>query len=257
MPRLKFTLAYVGTAYHGWQTQRRKSLPELPTIQSTLEKVIASIIGKPVRVCGAGRTDAGVHAEGQVAHVDIPESKLKLDWQLVLNASLPKDIRVVHSLYVEDTFHAQHDAVQKLYAYRLWLNHRYTPPVLYPFVWSCGRLDLEAMDKASTFLLGTHNFVSLQNRGTKLLSTVRTISALYREPSQFFSLNESHEVTWFFKADGFLKQMVRNIMGLLVLVGRRKIQPEKIPYILEAKDRRHSAPTAPAHGLTLKKVFYS
>ena len=257
MPRLKFTLAYVGTAYHGWQTQRRKSLPELPTIQSTLEKVIASIIGKPVRVCGAGRTDAGVHAEGQVAHVDIPESKLKLDWQLVLNASLPKDIRVVHSLYVEDTFHAQHDAVQKLYAYRLWLNHRYTPPVLYPFVWSCGRLDLEAMDKASTFLLGTHNFVSLQNRGTKLLSTVRTISALYREPSQFFSLHESHEVTWFFKADGFLKQMVRNIMGLLVLVGRRKIQPEKIPYILEAKDRRHSAPTAPAHGLTLKKVFYS
>lgn len=256
MPRLKLTLAYVGTAYHGWQTQRRKDLLELPTIQSTLENIISSIVGESVHVCGSGRTDSGVHAEGQIAHVDIPESKQKLDWQLLLNKNLPTDIQVVSSSYVEDSFHAQHDAIQKLYIYRLWLNQRYTPPMLHPFVWSCGDIDLEAMDKASSFLLGTHNFASLQNSGTKLLSTVRTISAIYREPSCSFLLHNDQEITWFFQADGFLKQMVRNIMGLLISVGRRKISPENIPIILALKDRRHSAPTAPAHGLTLKKVFY-
>lgn len=255
MPRLKFTLAYIGTAYHGWQTQLRKEHPPLPTVQTVLENIFASLIGHVVHIHAAGRTDAGVHAEGQVFHVDVPESKMNMDWQQVLNNILPWDIRIINYEQVINSFHAQHDAIQKLYAYRLWLYHRYTPPHLYPFVWSCGKLDLEKMDEASTYLLGTHDFSSLQNRGTKLISTIRTVTAIYREPRTMLKSDE-YELIWFFQANGFLKQMVRNMMGLLVLVGRGKISPETIPYILQSQDRRHSAPTAPAHGLTLKSVCY-
>lgn len=255
MPRLKITLAYIGTAYHGWQTQRRTGLPELPTIQATVEKAVASIIGMPVHVCGSGRTDSGVHADGQVAHVDIPESKIKLNWQLALNTILPPDIRIINWEYVDSSFHAQHDVREKVYSYRLWLNRYYTPPKLYPFVWSCGEIDLSSMDKASSYLVGAHDFSSLQNRGTYLLSTIRKVSAIYRVPNELI-YNEQYEVIWFFKANGFLKQMVRNMMGLLVSVGKGKLFPEQVPEVLNAKKRCHNSPTAPAQGLTLTQVFY-
>lgn len=255
MPRLKLTLAYVGTAYHGWQTQARKNGSPLPTIQSTLEAVASRILGERVHIHGAGRTDAGVHAEGQIAHMDIPESRTGLDWQLALNTGLPRDIRVAAVQLMPETFHAQHDAVRKIYEYRLWLSRRYTPPQLYPFVWACGPVQTDRMDAAAACLLGTHDFSSLRNTGTDLLSSVRTMLSVTRQPSG--DMREGcMELRWRFEADGFLKQMVRNSMGLLVAVGQGKIDVEEVPVILQAKDRRKAPVTAPPQGLTLKEVWY-
>ena len=255
MPRLKLTIAYVGTQYHGWQTQARKNASPLPTIQNIIEDAVAHVLGERVHVHGAGRTDAGVHAEAQVAHLDVPESRARMDWQLALNTLLPRDIRIADAVLVPDTFHAQHSAVRKTYEYRLWLSKRYTPPQLYPFVWACGPVDVERMDEGSRYLLGKRDFASLKNAGTDLRTTVRTILSITRTPEG--PLPEGClELTWRFEADGFLKQMVRNTMGLLVAVGRGKLEPADIPGILDACDRRIAPLTAPACGLTMKKVWY-
>lgn len=258
MPRLKLTLAYVGTDFHGWQTQIRKD-KIVPTIQSLLEEQISRITGAPVHVHGAGRTDAGVHAEAQVAHVDIPESQKSLDWQLALNTSLPPSIRIVSVDAVPDTFHAQHNAKRKFYDYRLWLSRRYTPPWLYPFVWSCGPLQIPLMDEAAKYLTGTKDFASFRNSGSDVPNTVRTLFSLQRYPQGELPvsvLDGQAVLLWRFEANGFLKQMVRNCMGLLVWVGQGKLNPKEIPTIIETKDRRKAPLTAPAKGLTLKKIIY-
>ncbi|MEG2140272.1 MAG: tRNA pseudouridine(38-40) synthase TruA [Bilophila sp.] len=255
MPRLKLTLAYVGTHYHGWQTQARPTGPQLLTIQSLVEAAVAHILGAPVHVHGAGRTDSGVHADAQVAHLDIPESRVSLDWQLALNTSLPRDIRIVEAKIVPQRFHAQHSAIRKTYEYRLWLSRRYTPPKLYPFVWACGALDVARMDETARYLLGRQDFASLKNAGTDLVSTVRTMLAIERTPTGSLPENQL-ELTWIFEADGFLKQMVRNCVGLLVAAGLGKLAPEEVPEILQSCDRRLAPLTAPARGLTLKKVWY-
>lgn len=259
MARLKLTIAYVGTDFHGWQTQARKD-KVVPTIQSVLEARMERICGQPVHVHGSGRTDAGVHAEAQVAHVDVPDTKARLDWQMALNTSLPPSIRIVEAALAPDDFHAQRHAIRKVYEYRLWLSQRYTPPWLHPFVWACGPLDVARMDEAARLLVGRHDFASLRNAGTDVLSTVRTIVSISRRPSGPLppAVAEGRAVlTWRFEADGFLKQMVRNSMGLLVAVGRGKLDAAEIPAILAAGDRRRAPATAPAHGLTLKKVWYS
>ena len=227
MPRLKLTIAYVGTQYHGWQTQARKNASPLPTIQNIIEDAVAHVLGERVHVHGAGRTDAGVHAEAQVAHLDVPESRARMDWQLALNTLLPRDIRIADAVLVPDTFHAQHSAVRKTYEYRLWLSKRYTPPQLFPFVWACGPVDVERMDEGSRYLLGKRDFASLKNAGTNLRTTVRTILSI-----------------------------TRTTVGLLVAVGQGKLEPADIPGILDACDRRMAPLTAPACGLTMKKVWY-
>lgn len=255
MPRLKLTIAYVGTQYHGWQTQARKNAAPLPTIQNIIEDAVEHVLGARTHVHGAGRTDAGVHAEAQVAHLDIPESRAGMDWQLALNTLLPRDIRIAKAVLVPSAFHAQHSAIRKTYEYRLWLSRRYTPPQLYPFVWSCGPVDVARMDEAAAALLGTHDFASLKNAGTDLQSTVRTVLSVSRSPAG--PLPEGClELTWRFEADGFLKQMVRNMMGLLVAVGQGKLESAAIRGILESRDRRVAPLTAPACGLTMKKVWY-
>ncbi len=258
VPRLKLLIAYVGTDFHGWQTQIRKDRT-VPTIQALIEAQMSRIIGHTVHVHGAGRTDAGVHAEGQVAHVDVPESKIDIDWQLALNTSLPHAIRIVEAVRVPDTFHAQHHARRKTYEYRLWLSRRYTPPWLYPFVWACGPLRVEPMDAAARHLVGTRDFASLRNTGTNLLSTVRTMFAVSRNPAGILPtdvLEGRAVLTWSFEADGFLKQMVRNSMGLLVAAGQGKISADDVPDILAARDRQKAPPTAPPHGLMLKTIWY-
>ena len=271
MPRVRLTLAYVGTCYHGWQTQARKTGKPLVTVQSLLEEQVSRIAGVPVHVHGAGRTDSGVHAEAQVAHMDVPERAARVDWQLALNTSLPPDIRVVDAVPVPDSFHAQFDAVRKIYVYRLWLSRRYTPPRLHPFVWACGPLDVARMDAAIPHLIGTRDFASLRNRGD-LRTSVRTLHAISRSPSGEFPVLRQEdagpglpplrlcggnlELAWRFEADGFLKQMVRNTMGLLVAVGRGKLPVDAVPGILAEADRRHAGVTAPACGLTLEKVVY-
>ena len=256
MPRLKLTIAYVGTAYHGWQTQAVPNAAPLPTIQTLVERAVSHVIGTSTHVHGAGRTDSGVHADAQVAHVDIPESRISMNWQQALNTLLPRDIRIVRAEVVPDSFHAQFDAIRKTYEYRLWLSWAYTPPKLYPFVWACGPVDVQRMDEAAALLLGTHDFSSLRNAGNEPNSSVRTMLAITRTPSGPLPA-DCLELTWKFEADGFLKQMVRNTIGLLVAVGRGKLLPEDVETILEAKDRRRAPLTAPPRGLTMKKVWYA
>ena len=257
--RLQLTLAYVGTNYAGWQLQS----PDLhkTTIQGELEAIVARITRQTVRVHGSGRTDSGVHAEGQVAHLDLPEAFCGLDWQRALNASLPRDIRVLNARLVEPSFHARSSAKGKLYAYTLCCSRSMTPPRLHDFVWSVPDLNRERMHAAAKLLQGSYDFASFQNVGTDLNGpTVRNLSAITEEPGRAANLicpPEWPVSTWFFYGDGFLKQMVRNLMGLLVWVGRGKIEAEAIPDILAARDRTAMAsPTAPAQGLTLMRVDY-
>ena len=266
MARLKLTLAYLGTRYHGWQTQARHD-PPLPTVQSLVEAEIRRIAGVPVHLHGSGRTDSGVHAEAQVAHVDLPEARMGIDWQLALNTSLPPDIRIVEATPVPDSFHAQFSAIRKIYEYRLWLTRRCTPPRLYPFVWACGPVDLTRMDAAARHIEGAHDFCSMRNRGAEPQSTVRTLFAVSRSPegplpsappdARGLALcGGPVELAWRFEANGFLKQMVRNLIGLLVATGQGKLHPDEVPDILTKRDRRHNGVTAPPQGLTLKAVIY-
>lgn len=246
MVRLKLTLAYDGGNFKGWQLQREDS-----TIQGALEAAVARILGHTARVQGAGRTDTGVHALGQVAHVDIPERKLSVPWQRALNCLLPDAIAVLAVEQVPREFHARFGAVSKTYAYTLWTTRAFVFPQRRRYVWDCGPLDLAAMDAAAPHFLGRHDFKSFMNAGTPVKSTVRTVTRLERCDGLC-----EHEVVWRVEADGFLKQMVRNMVGLLVEVGRGKAAPESVRTILEAGDRTRAAATAPARGLCLERVEY-
>lgn len=254
MPRLKFTLAYDGTAFHGWQIQEGKACR---TVQGCLEDALERLCGQAVRVHGAGRTDAGVHAEGQVAHADIPPERAARPWLSALNALLPDDVSVLRVEEAADDFHSRFMAREKIYAYHLWLSRTAIFPTRRAYVWMTGRLDLTAMSLASCQLTGCRDFASFQNAGTEVASTVRTISEIswrYVEGQGFGG--QALEVVWLFRADGFLKQMVRNLIGCLVEVGRNKLQPTDIPAILAARDRSVAPATAPARGLVLKEILY-
>ncbi|MFI3271520.1 MAG: tRNA pseudouridine synthase A [Pseudomonadota bacterium] len=304
MARLQLTIAYVGTHLHGWQIQQHANpsqKKELRTVQGELERIATKVAGVPVRLHGSGRTDSGVHAHGQIAHMDIPDTHINVQWQRAFNAQLPHDICVLDVEHVADDFHARYDATRKLYTYRLWCTRRFVPPHERDFVWAPGPLHVEAMVGAARHLMGTHDFASLQNAGTDIASTVRTMldiryqtvanvvtpacgdvelmagahelfmPALQSVTQPFCQhiladhplsqgkspfLDAPMELRWTFEADGFLKQMVRNIMGLLVAVGRGSLQPHDVPRILAACDRSASAVTAPACGLTMTKVYY-
>lgn len=255
MPRMKLTLAYVGTQYSGWQIQLSKTMPQPVTIQGILEAQLERICGYRIPTLGAGRTDAGVHADCQVVHCDIPEEKMNINWQLALNTSLPHDIRVKDFSYVKDNFNALFDVEKKAYTYRLWLDRNFMPPSLYPFVWNCGSIDLAKIDEAIPYLLGTHDFTSMQNAGTQLKSTVRTLYTVHR--SALSDDPNNHEIQLYFEANGFLRQMVRNLTGVLVSCGRGKISPQDIPQILEEKNRTKAPLSAPARGLCMTKIWYS
>lgn len=257
MPRLRLTLAYVGTKYNGWQRQVLAD-GELPTIQGVVEKEISRICKTKIHLQGSGRTDSGVHADCQVAHCDIPEEKTKLNWQLALNTALPCDIRVKEFALVDDDFHALFDVEKKAYTYSLWLNKSYVPPKIYPYTWACGELDLTAVDRAIPYLLGEHDFSFVQNQGTKLHSTIRTLYEIKRTnyEEQIISNPQNFELQLTFIANGFLKQMVRNLVGLLVACGKGKIEANIIPELIASKDRRKSPQTAPAQGLTMSQIWY-
>lgn len=259
MPRLKLTLAYVGTHYHGWQIQAWKEKEDPPTIQAFLEKAVSHVAGQPTHVQGAGRTDAGVHADAQVAHCDIPENRVNVCWQLALNTLLPRDIRVLDASIVPNSFDACFSVKRKAYTYSLWLDQLCTPPKIYPFVWACGPLNLDLFDAAIPYLVGTHDFASLQNAGTPHRSTVRTLYSITRFPARtpVTALPpQCRRIDICFEANGFLKQMVRNLAGLLVACGRNRFHPESIPDLLASGDRRKAPFTAPPQGLTLSRIWY-
>lgn len=253
MPRLRLTVAYVGSLYCGWQIQDKPQPP--PTIQGELEKVLCRVCGGLIRIHGAGRTDSGVHAEGQVAHADIPDAKAHLDWQRIFNTSLPHDISVLEARWVLDTFHSRFDALHKTYTYQLWLERRWMPPLLRPFAWDCGPLDVELLRAALPLLLGKHDFRCLQNAGTPIEDTARTIMALELSPEMALFQHPA-ALALRVTADGFLKQMVRNMTGLLVAIGKGKFELHALPNLLLHGSRTDAPATAPACGLSLTRVTY-
>lgn len=246
MRSLKLTLAYDGTNYAGWQRQINGL-----SIQQLVEEALAPMTpdGVPPTVVGAGRTDAGVHALGQVASVNLGGDMTASAAQRAINFRLPPDIRVIGAVDAPLGFHAQFHATGKSYRYRIAMM-----PILSPFdrwfVWHCPmRPDVEGMRRAAAMLLGTHDFVSFQARGAFIRETVRTIHRVdVRETSG--------ELLIEIDGDGFLRQMVRVIVGSLVDVGRGQRAPESMAEMIAARDRRAAGPTAPAEGLTLVSVRY-
>lgn len=258
--RFKLLVAYKGTEYHGWQIQEK--VPEPPTIQGTIEKALYKISGLKIRLYGAGRTDSGVHAIGQCAHLDLPDLQKwrNLDWRHALNSLLPPSIRLISFERTEEAFHARKDVILKTYTYDFWTESKFLPPQYFDFVWNCGALDLTAMRDCTSLLCGEHDFSSFQNVGTNVESTKRKIYAIeFAElPQVDFYPPHAPYLRISISANGFLKQMARNIAGFLREVGRGKISPAQTREILEAGNRKLlTAPTAPAKGLCLAKVYYS
>lgn len=247
MPRIKLTLAYEGADFCGWQIQ-----PGCRTVQGELEKALERILGCPVRVHGSGRTDTGVHALGQVVHFDCDESRRDVPWMRSLNGLMPRDVRVVHVAVVDDDFHARYGASAKTYEYALWHERGFCLPQRRRYVWQCGPVDFDRMEEAAGLLMGEHDFAVFQNVGTIIKSTVRVVSDISRHPGV-----TEHESVWRFKANGFLKQMVRNMVGCLVACGRGKLDVDEVRALLDSRDRTLAPATVPPQGLTLMSVDYS
>ena len=248
MPRtLKFTLQYDGTDYVGWQRQ-----PNGASIQGVLEDALAPIEGARVTVHGAGRTDAGVHALGQVASATVVNTLDERTLARALNAVLPLDVRVLSIEEDEPDFHARFRAVAKTYEYRI-VNAPIASAFLRRYVWHIQQpLDLEAIRTAAGPLVGSHDFAGFQGAGTFAASTVRTILALDVEDGAGFDLPFVIRVT----GDGFLRHMVRNIVGTLVEVGAGRWDPWRLLAVLESRDRSEAGRTAPPQGLFLTHVGY-
>ncbi|HIQ20061.1 MAG TPA: tRNA pseudouridine(38-40) synthase TruA [Planctomycetes bacterium] len=248
MRKLKLTLAYDGTAYAGWQRQ-----PGEPTVQEVLEEALERVTGQPVRTLASGRTDAGVHAWGQVVGVTTATSLAADTLQRALNAQLPKDVVVREVSEVGVDFHPIRDVVKKHYRYVI-----HDGPVRDVFAWRYSwhyprRLDEEAMDQAAQPLVGRHDFASFQSAGAPRSSTVRTVYHLQVKRAT----REWHDpVLIEIAADGFLYNMVRAIVGSLVEVGRGARPPEWITEVLAGRDRGRAGPTAPPQGLFLVEVSY-
>jgi tRNA pseudouridine38-40 synthase len=244
MRNVRMTLAYVGTRFAGWQVQ-----PGRPTIQGTLEEGLSRMLQEQVAVAGAGRTDAGVHALGQVASFttlrELPLHGLRRG----LNARLPEDIRVLEAAEAAPGFHARGDARSKEYRYRL-SRAEVVSPFEAPFVTPVrGRLDVAAMSRAARHFLGRHDFTSFCPAGCEQENRVRVVTLARLEES-------GDEIVFTIRAGGFLRHMIRTMVGTLLAVGAGRIAPDGIEGILAARDRRAAGPCAPARGLTLMRVFY-
>jgi tRNA pseudouridine38-40 synthase len=242
--RIAAGLEYDGRAFHGWQTQSHAR-----SIQAELNQAIGVVADHPVRTAAAGRTDAGVHATGQVVHFDTDANRSIRSWLLGINSNLPADISVHWVREVPGDFHARYSAVARTYRYlvrnhpvRSALNHARAFSVREP-------LHAEAMSEAAKSLLGEHDFSAFRGAGCQARSPVRRVLALDVQ-----RVGDCLQIE--VRANGFLYHMVRNIVGALVHVGSGKASPGWIHELLESRDRRHGAPTAPADGLYLAGVHY-
>jgi tRNA pseudouridine38-40 synthase len=244
MRNLKLTIAYDGTDFHGWQVQ-----PSLRTVQGELQDALGKLYNHKDKITGSGRTDAGVHAHGQVANV---ETVRTMDTGAVLrgaNALLPTEIRVLSVAEAGPEFHARRSALSKTYEYRVWRSPIVDPfqsRYVYSFRYS---LDEADMDQGTRYLLGEHDFTSFCAAATVAEDRVRTI---------FEACWERSAAIWCFRirGNGFLQYMVRTITGTLLEIGRGRSRPEHILELFEARDRRLAGPSLPPRGLHLLRVDY-
>lgn len=247
MRRIRITLAWDGTEFHGWQVQ-----PGLPTIQGVLEEIIGAIEGKPVHVAGSGRTDAGVHARAQVAAFTIDNPIPADNLRRAVNRLLPPAIRVLDAIETDADFHPRFDAIAKTYQYTI---HR--APICSPFEWRYLHhypypLNEAAMISAAGLFEGEHDFTAFaasDNRDEEGKSRVRTIF------SSTLARSGDHLI-YTVRGSGFLKHMVRNIVGTLIEIGRGNPDAQAMTRFFDANSPRKAGPTAPAKGLTLLSVEY-
>ncbi|WP_379971418.1 tRNA pseudouridine(38-40) synthase TruA [Ectobacillus sp. sgz5001026] len=246
MERLKCIVTYDGTYFHGYQVQNNKR-----TVQLVIEEVLQNIHkGTNVRIYASGRTDATVHARGQVFHFDSPLCLTEERWVAALNSQLPKDVAIQSVEKVSDDFHARFQVIRKEYRYRVLLSNRrdvfrrhYAYHVPY-------QLSINKIEEAIPYFIGTHDFTSFCSAKTEIEDKVRTIYTLEMTI-------EEDEIIFRFVGDGFLYNMVRIIVGTLLDVGQGKIEPTQLSHILEMRDRSLAGKTAPGHGLYLWQVSYN
>jgi len=255
MRKIKLLIEYDGTAYHGWQVQADKT-----TIQGLIEERILKITGEQSSVLGASRTDAGVHALGQVA-VFRTESRLDAGTiKRALNAVLPRDIRVLDASEVDDSFHPRADAIKKTYFYII-TNQRNSSVFFYRYSWLVPqKLELNSIIEAAYTLIGRYDFSSFMGTGSDVKDFVREIYSLNVEKLGSIDFMTASLKGDFIKisieANGFLRHMVRNIVGTLVETGRGSIPAEKMQDILISHDRRLAGKNAPPNGLFLERIIY-
>jgi len=245
MRNIKLLIEYDGTSYLGWQVQ-----PKGPTIQGILEEKLGLLTGEKIQLFGSGRTDSGVHAICQVAHFKTGSSMDTHRMQRALNSLLPPDIVIQKMEEVEESFHARRHSKSKVYEYRI-LNRNLRSVFHRGYVWHIPqKLDFKEMEKATQYLIGEHDFSSFRSVGSPTRTTVRKVTRAE------WKRGRSGLVRFEIEANGFLKQMVRAIIGTLVEVGKGRMNAVEFRRILESKERSKAGPTAPAHGLFLKEVKY-
>lgn len=242
--RLKLTVAYVGTAYSGWQRQ-----PTERTVQGVLEAAVAAIVGRPVGVTGAGRTDAGVHASGQVAHLDVDDRIPPARWRSALNANLPADVRAIDCRAASEDFHARYGARRKTYRYAID-ESPVASPFLAPFAWHVGtELDVEGMRAAAVGLLEGN----LDQRAF----ASRPENADRPRPLESVTIERNRLLTLTVVGRSFLRYAVRGMVGTLVEVGRGRREPGTVAQLARSGARESAGATAPPHGLCLAVVDYT
>jgi tRNA pseudouridine38-40 synthase len=246
----KLTLQYDGTDFHGWQIQGG-----LRTVQGELTRALSVIDGKEVTVHGSGRTDAGVHAEGQVASVVLEREITANKLRAAINGNVDKDLRVMNARIVDDTFHARYSARGKTYRYRV-----VSGPVISPFLrryayHDARRLDFVRMERAADLFLGKHDWTAFSAAQSDIEDRVRTISKLQLSQTEDTAAG-GQVMEMEVSADGFLRYMVRSIAGTLFAVGRGELTSNEVSHAIEHGVRPKHAVTAPACGLTLMRVLY-
>lgn len=245
MRNIKLTIKYDGTRYKGWQRLGDSDL----TLQAKLESVLSKMSGEPIEIIGSGRTDMGVHALGQVANFKTSSLMRTGEMLDYLYRYLPEDIVLTRIEEVDDRFHARYNAQSKKYLYRIW-NHRYHDPFYRKYAEHIpDKLNLEAMRKAASFLVGEHDFSTFKSSRSKKKSNLRNIYSIEIQKN-------GNTLEIIFHGNGFLYNMVRIIVGTLIEVGLGRMKPETVQEILHKKDRTLAGPTADAKGLYLVEVIY-
>ncbi|MDG4657896.1 tRNA pseudouridine(38-40) synthase TruA [Ectobacillus antri] len=245
MERIKCTISYDGTNFSGYQMQQKDR-----TVQFEIERALRKIHKDDIRTHASGRTDARVHAYGQVFHFDSPLAIPALGWVAALNSALPEDIAVRRVEKVHSHFHARYDVVSKEYRYKVLLNGRdnvFARNYMYRYPY---RIDVSTMEAAAKHFLGTHDFTSFCSAKSDKENKVRTIHEIEIQQN-------GDELLFRFVGNGFLYNMVRIMVGTLLDVGQGRRAPADIPAILEKRDRRYASKTAPGHGLYLWQVNYN
>jgi len=257
MKNIKLLIEYDGTNYHGWQRQKNHT-----TLQEIIEDRLLRITGEDAALISASRTDAGVHALGQVASFKTGSHLEPATIQRALNATLPEDIRILSTEETTEAFHPRYDAVGKSYFYIISNGlSAFSSAFLYRYAWRVPyALDIAEMEKACASLLGTHDFSAFRGSGCGAKSTTREISLLTIEKISSIDFMTAKIGGNFIKitvqANAFLRHMVRNIVGTLIEIGRGEMTVNSVSEAIELRDRKRTGPTSPAHGLFLERVKY-